>query len=49
MVESVTLDDLGVFLNVLVRGFDDYIFFAFVLMAVFNIMIFMKYLVSGYR
>lgn len=49
MIQSVTLDELGTFLNVLIRGFDDYIYFAFVLMIVFNIMVFVKYIISGTR
>lgn len=49
MVEAVTLSEVGNFLNLLVRGFDDYIFVAFVLMLSFNIMIFIKYIVSGAR
>jgi hypothetical protein len=49
MVESVSLNELGNFLSVLLSAYDSYIYFAFVLMIFFNIAIFTKYLISGTR
>lgn len=49
MVEAVTLNEVGTFLNLLIRGFDDYLFMAFVMMIVFNICFFIKYLITGVR
>lgn len=49
MVEAVSLNELGNFLNLLVNGFDSYIFIAFVMMLTFNIVLFFKYLLSGVR
>ena len=49
MIQAVSLNEVGNFLNSLVRGFDDYLYMAFVMMIVFNIAIFLKYLVSGAR
>lgn len=49
MVEFVTLNDLGNFLNNLIRGFDDILFMVFVMMIVFNIGIYLKYLITGVR
>lgn len=49
MVESVSLSEVGNFLNLLLRGVDDYIILAFVMMITFNIAIFFKYIISGAR
>ena len=49
MIQSVSLNEVGNFLDLIVRGFDDYLYLAFVMMIVFNIAIFLKYLVSGVR
>lgn len=49
MIEAVTLNEVGNFLNLLIRGFDDYLYMAFVIMIVFNICIFIKYLITGVR
>jgi hypothetical protein len=49
MVEPVSLADLGTFLKNLMVGYDDYLFFGFVLMAFFNIAMFTKNILSGSR
>jgi hypothetical protein len=48
-VVPVTVDDIGIMLNSLVKGFDDYIFFGFVLMCTFSIIMFVKHLLVGGR
>ncbi|HER2159112.1 TPA: hypothetical protein VJS59_001587 [Streptococcus pyogenes] len=49
MIQPVSLNELGNFLNLIIHGFDDYIFITFTLMIVFSIAMFMKTLVSGSR
>lgn len=49
VIQSATLEEMGNFLNILIRGFDDYMFMAFVMMFVFNIAVFMKYILSGVK
>ena len=48
-MNTVTINDVGIFLNLIIRAYDDYLFIAFVMMIVFNIGIFIKYIVSGTR
>lgn len=49
MVQAVSLLELGDFLNLIVSAWDDYLYFAFVLMITFNIVMFIKHLVVGGR
>lgn len=49
MTEAVSLNEMGNFLNLIIRGFDDYIFLAFAMMIFFNVAIFTKYILSGSR
>lgn len=49
MIQPVSLNELGNFLNLIIHAYDDYVFLTFTLMIVFSIATFMKYLVSGSR
>lgn len=49
MIESMSLNELGNFLNMIIHSYDDYLFIAFTLMIVFNIAVFFKFIVSGSR
>lgn len=49
MVEPVTLADLGQFLKNLMVGYDDYLFFGFVLMVFANLAFFTKNILSMNR
>lgn len=49
MIQSVSLNELGNLLNMIIHSYDDYLFVAFTLMIVFNIAVFFKYILSGAR
>ena len=49
MVEAVSLGQVGVFLQSLISVYDDYLYFAFVMMIAFAVGGFVKYILTGSR